>query len=222
MIKRTVASALLSVSVLGQAQNISQQDSSINIAVAVFVASNMKLAVDNALRSMIATGIDCDTAIVRRLVFEQLALPYDADAYHKATATIDLAMSAKAISESQNFLREAANANGAVLLPDGLVIEILQEGEGDFPSPESTITMRYKGSLPDGTVFDHIHDNEAPMQTPVGELAPGMAEALLHMKAGGTYRITIPPELAYGHDGVPGVIPPDCAIRFDVKLIEIK
>ena len=45
--------------------------------VAVFVASNIKLSVANALSSLRASGIDIDSARVHQLILEQLALPYD-------------------------------------------------------------------------------------------------------------------------------------------------
>lgn len=41
------------------------------------------------------------------------------------------------------------------------------------------------------------------------------------MAVGGERRITIPPHLAYGKKGVPG-IPPNSKLIFDVKVLGIK
>ena len=106
--------------------------------------------------------------------------------------------------------------------PDGLVIETLVPGTGASPDAESTVVFRYTGSLPDGTVFDSIPESEEPLASPVSALTRGMTEAFPLLKAGGKYRLTIPAELAYGREGVTGVIPPDCALQFVIDFIDIK
>ncbi len=195
---------------------------SLDRQVAVFVASNIKLAVNNALADLVATGVDCDTAAVRRMVIEELALPYDRDAHAHANEVIDRAMNARAIAESGAMLAAAAAVPGAVVTPTGLVFETIVAGDGATPAGDSTVLLRYRGILPDGTVFDSIGPADEPMEAAVAELTPGLTEGLLMMRKGGSYRLTLPPSLAYGSEGVPGVIPPDCAIQFDVQLIDIK
>lgn len=197
-------------------------DKDLDREVAVFVASNIKLAVDNALSDLIATGVRCDTAAVRRMVIEQLALPYDAAAHRRANEAIDAAMSARAVAESAQFLAAAAARPRATVTDSGLVFEVIEEGTGATPASADTVTIRYRGILPDGTVFDNINPDEEPMTASVSDLAPGIAEGLLRMKTGGQYRLTVPSDLAYGTAGIPGVIPPDCALQFDITLLEIK
>lgn len=196
---------------------------SLNAAVAVFVASNMKLAVDNALAQLVATGVECDTSAVRRMVLDELARPYDAAAHTAASALIERAMNARALEASDLMLSQAAARDGAKVLPDGLVFEVLRESAdatGPTPGPESTVRIRYTGSLPDGSVFDSIGPAEEPLEARVGELAPGMAEGLQLMRRGGSYRLTMPASLGYGDEGVPGVIPPGCALQFEVELVD--
>jgi FKBP-type peptidyl-prolyl cis-trans isomerase len=41
------------------------------------------------------------------------------------------------------------------------------------------------------------------------------------MKPGGSYRIYIPANLAYGSDGIPGAIPGNAVLDFEINLIDI-
>ena len=59
-----------------------------------------------------------------------------------------------------------------------------------------------------------------PMTCKASDLTKGFTEALTMMQPGGKYIITLPSDLAYGKEGVPGVVPPDCAIQFEVTLLK--
>jgi FKBP-type peptidyl-prolyl cis-trans isomerase len=41
------------------------------------------------------------------------------------------------------------------------------------------------------------------------------------MREGGTRELTVPPDLAYGPDGYPPVIPPDATLTFEIRMISI-
>ena len=225
MMRRTISALLLAASALTAGAVTPAAADSLNEAVAVFVASNMKLAVDNALSELVATGVGCDTAAVRRLVLAELAKPYDAAAHTAASAVIENAMNARALEASDLMLSQAAARDGARVLDDGLVFEVIKESPDTAavtPGPDSTVKIRYRGLLPDGTVFDEIQPYDEPLKARVGELAPGMTEGLQLMRRGGKYRLTMPSALGYGDEGVPGVIPPGCALQFEVELVDVE
>lgn len=221
-LRGALALILLSLSAAAPHAVASAPTDSIDSAVATFISSNFKVSLDNALADLARTGVRFDADAVRRLVVEQMSAPYDEAAHRRAVDTIEAAVAAVAAADSDSLLTAAAARPGAVVTPTGLVFETISEGTGASPSPDSTVTLRYRAMLPDGTVVDEIADDAEPMRTRVADLAKGMSEGLTMMRPGGTYRLTLPPALAYGTEGVPGVIPPDCAMQFDVTLLNIE
>lgn len=213
----------VTATVLAQKKAISSRNApdSVTTAVAVFVASNMKMAVNNAIADITEMGIPCDTAALRSLIFKELQRPYSAEAHKHANAVIDNTIRAMALRQSDSLLVAAAKAPGAVTLPSGVVIRTLQAGEGPTPAPTDEVSIRYTGRLADGSVFDSIPDNEAPLTALATGFTPGFNQAIAGMRAGGKYVVTIPAPLAYGSQGVQGVIPPDAALQFDVEMIRI-
>lgn len=93
------------------------------------------------------------------------------------------------------------------------------EGLGRPATAEDEVTIDYTGWLADGTRFDSSLDRGVPITFRVDQ-APlaGWREGIPGMKAGGKRRLLLPPEAAYGHYGVPGLVPPDTALVFLLEL----
>ncbi len=199
----------------------SESTDSVTDVVAVFLASNLRQGIDGAVAQLQGYGIEVDRSRLEDLLIENLRQPYDEAAHREASQAVAAMIASSAARQSEQFLSQAAMRPEAETLPSGVVIETLTPGTGAAPASESSVIMRYTGTLPDGTIFDEMLPTDEPMRARVADLAPGLAEALTHMRAGGRYDVTIPAPLAYGSEGVPGVIPPDTPLRFTIDLIDV-
>ena len=115
---------------------------------------------------------------------------------------------------------KAENKN-VVELQSGLRYEITKEGTGDSPKATDTVKVHYTGTLIDGSVFDSSVQRGEPTEFPLDQVIPGWTEGIQKMKKGGKIKLYVPPHLAYGDDGRPG-IPPGSTLIFDVELLDIK
>jgi FKBP-type peptidyl-prolyl cis-trans isomerase len=120
------------------------------------------------------------------------------------------------------FMAENRARSDVRTTASGLQIKTEKEGTGATPGPNDMVLVEYEGRLLDGTVFDSSAKQGGPAPLPVSGVIPGWTEALLLMKKGGSYRLWIPSELAYGPQGAGnGVIPPDSVLDFDVTLVDV-
>jgi hypothetical protein len=106
----------------------------------------------------------------------------------------------------------------------GLQIIEVEVGTGDEAQQGQTVSVHYTGWLADGTKFDSSLDRGQPLPfvLGVGEMIPGFDEGVAGMKVGGTRRLILPPDLAYGPQGRPPVIPPNAELTFDVQLVSVQ
>ena len=111
----------------------------------------------------------------------------------------------------------AAGGVAYAALPPAVHVETLTAGSGDSPTMEDVVLINYKGTLPNGKVFDQAQ--QVPMA--LGEVVPGFSKALVQMKRGGKYKVEIPSALAYGDKAV-GDIPANTDLTFEIELLDFK
>ncbi|CUU22594.1 MULTISPECIES: FKBP-type peptidyl-prolyl cis-trans isomerase [Duffyella] len=124
-------------------------------------------------------------------------------------------------TKGKAFADKFAKEKGVQKTDTGLLYQVEKEGTGNVPKDSDTVVVNYKGTLIDGTEFDNSYSRGEPLSFRLDGVIPGWTEGLKHVKKGGKIKLVIPPELAYGKNGVPG-IPPNSTLVFDVELLDIK
>jgi len=106
--------------------------------------------------------------------------------------------SAKNAEEGVAYLAENSQKEGVTTTGSGLQYKSLVAGDGETPKASDSVTVHYKGTLADGTVFDSSYDRGEPATFPVGGVISGWTEALQLMNVGDKFELAIPSDLAYG------------------------
>ncbi len=96
----------------------------------------------------------------------------------------------------------------------GLHYIIEEPGTGGNPNSASTVIVKYKGYLPDGTVFDQSDNLQRPLQNMIA----GWIVGIPLFKKGGKGTLFLPSSLGYGEFGTRG-IDPNQVLIFDIELI---
>jgi len=105
---------------------------------------------------------------------------------------------------------------------DGLEYWDIKVGNGATVKPGDNVVVHYTGWLTNGHKFDSSVDRGQPFTVENVGRAPvikGWNEGLVGMKVGGKRQLRIPPDLAYGPEGRPPVIPPAATLIFDVEVL---
>lgn len=111
-----------------------------------------------------------------------------------------------------------------VKLSDGLIYQDIVVGKGALATPGQTVTVNYTGSLTNGTVFDSNIEPQFNHVQPfsfalgAGQVIKGWDKGVAGMRVGGTRKLTIPADMAYGSNPPPGPIPPNATLLFTVTL----
>lgn len=132
--------------------------------------------------------------------------------------------------------QNAAEMNSEMADLTNPIKQIIVEGEGEGAVLGNVVTVNYVGALPDGTVFDTsvaevaqeagLYNEQQTYQPFVftlgsDEVISGWNVAVTGMKKGEVSQVAIPASYAYGETGVPGVIPANSPILFQIQVLDI-
>lgn len=107
-------------------------------------------------------------------------------------------------------------------LSNGVKITHTSPGTGANPKATDTVKVHYRGTLTDGKEFDSSFKRNAPATFPLNRVIPCWTEGMQKIKVGGKATLTCPGPSAYGDRGVPGLIPANATLMFEVELLAIE
>ncbi len=163
-----------------------------------------------------------DTSFIDRQ--EMIALMRNYQAETRARIMKQRMEEAEANKEkAQEFLAQNKEKEGVMVTESGLQYKVLQEGSGESPTAQDSVTVHYKGTLLSGEVFDSSYKPGQPITFPLGGVIAGWTEGLQLMEEGAVYKFWIPGKLAY-RTSPPRNSPigPNELLVFKVELIEVQ
>lgn len=119
------------------------------------------------------------------------------------------------IAALQNYL--TGNSITATMHCSGVFYSVQSEGTGQNPTACSNISVKYKGMLTNGSVFDQT---ATPVGFNLGMLVPAWRNVLPLIKGGGRIIMYVPPTLGYGSQAN-GPIPANSILIFEVDLVSV-
>ncbi len=171
--------------------------------------------------------LDVDTAIMMRALKDAMAgtKPALTDDQMRSALTDFQQQAMKEAAVKNKTLGDAYRAanktkEGVTTLPSGLQYKILTAGTGPKPSKDDSVVCNYRGTFVDGKEFDSSYKRGQPATFPVTGVIKGWTEALQLMPVGSKWQLVIPPDMAYGEQGRPGM-PPNSTLVFEVSLEKI-
>jgi FKBP-type peptidyl-prolyl cis-trans isomerase FklB len=127
-------------------------------------------------------------------------------------------------AKMQAFLENYKHQEGVKVLDNGIAYRVLTQGPGKGRKATwaSTVIVRYKGKLVDGTVFDQVKPDEKPVEFELNGVVKGWQEVVPLMRDGDKWEVALPPDFGYGRQGKPPSIAPDQVLVFEIELVGIK
>jgi FKBP-type peptidyl-prolyl cis-trans isomerase len=191
-------------------------------------ATALYAAVNQSLENLDDMGLEVDRTKFAQSLYTALTGGETGFTRESAEAYLDKAMREanhivpdSVTPESQlAYLDRQAQMPGAKRMPSGIIFTTVKEGKGANPTDNDKVSIECYATLSDESVFYQTEEGQ-PDDYDVTGVIKGFAEGLKMMRKGGTYRVVIPSELAYGKTGIRGVVPGNAALNFLVTVIDI-
>jgi FKBP-type peptidyl-prolyl cis-trans isomerase FkpA len=103
----------------------------------------------------------------------------------------------------------------------GLRYRILRASEGKKPTAASTVSVKYRGWLSNGNVFDSSYERGTPTTFPLQNVVAGWTEGMQLVGQGGMIELWVPSRLGYGEQGSKG-IPAHSTLHFIIELVSVR
>jgi FKBP-type peptidyl-prolyl cis-trans isomerase len=123
-------------------------------------------------------------------------------------------------AELEEFMESMKGKVGLQKTESGLLCRIIMPGAGPRPRMGDTVVANFDVKMPDGrTSIAALSGEDA--QAKVGEMPPGVNEALEMLALGGRGVFVVPPHLSFGSGQWPEGLPPGTPILLQIELKDI-
>lgn len=188
---------------------------SVQYALGAFVGDYLgKAGFTNINAALFLSGMNDVLVGNKRKITDSLIYPY-------IVAYKIYNQSAQARALETQLFNELKNKTDLGRLPSGVQYKVIKPGKGPRPSETDSVVIHFKGTLPDGSVFENTYLKNTPVLTTPATLVPGLNEALQLMPVGATWEVFIPSALGFGAKGSNN-IPPNSALLVTIELMEIR
>ncbi|MDB5841620.1 MAG: peptidylprolyl isomerase [Herminiimonas sp.] len=107
-------------------------------------------------------------------------------------------------------------------LPSGVTVQKLNSTKGAQPKASDVVKVHYRGTLENGKEFDSSYKRGEPATFPLSRVIPCWTQGVQTLRVGEKAKLVCPSKTAYGERGIPGTIPPNSTLQFEVELISIE
>ena len=123
-------------------------------------------------------------------------------------------------SEQAEIINYAATQGiSATAHSSGLYYQVINPGSGPAPVSGSVISIKYKGKLLNGTLFDDQSTN--PVSYALNGMIQGFQIGMPLIQKGGTIKLIVPSSLGYGCNGF-GSVPGNSILYFEIELTDVQ
>ena len=101
-------------------------------------------------------------------------------------------------------------------------VEIFAAGDGkSYPKKGDWVILHYSAYLSGGTMFDSSRDRHKPLRFRIGaeQVIKGLNDGVSQLSVGERAKVIIPPSIGFGENGLPGLVPGNAVLIYDVELL---
>ncbi|WP_044180425.1 FKBP-type peptidyl-prolyl cis-trans isomerase N-terminal domain-containing protein [Phytobacter massiliensis] len=122
------------------------------------------------------------------------------------------------VRQGEKWVAQAAKEKGAKKAKNGVVYQVIKKGVASPVTEANIVRFRFDERISSGKRISKGEIRTAQ----VGKMPEMIRQGMLLLGNGGKVKVTIPPQLAYGELGVPGVVPPGVASEIVVEILSIE
>ncbi|EAO4205635.1 FKBP-type peptidyl-prolyl cis-trans isomerase [Salmonella enterica] len=105
-------------------------------------------------------------------------------------------------------------------MKNGVLYRVLAAGKGRQIQEGDAVELLLSGYLVDGKAFDDSGEKGRVQRVKPSDLLPALTGVLTTLRAGSHVEVLLPPDQAFGDEGVKGMIPGGATLRFDIRVLK--